>query len=231
MERRVRDMTSTKPDSLYVRQLQLGPMKNFVYLIGAATGSEAVVVDPAWDVSAIVAALAEDQRRLSAIFLTHHHHDHLNGVPDLLSLWDVPVHVQRTECDFALDALRPFAEALAPTSPGQLLHVAGVDLKCLYTPGHTPGSQCLECGGSVFTGDTLFVNACGRCDFEGSDPRAMHDSLFNVLGRLPPQTVVYPGHDYGDVAVSTLGREWQNNPYYKRADVDAFVKYRLTPRG
>ncbi len=223
-------MELTKPETVYVRQLALGPMKNFVYLVGAPGGREAFVIDPAWEVPAITRALDEDGRTLAAIFLTHHHHDHVNGVPELLHLRDVPVHVQQKECAFAESVFSEYRSALVLTTPGERLKVAGLELTCLHTPGHTPGSQCLHCDGAVFTGDTLFVNACGRCDFEGSDPNAMHDSFFNVLGRLDPGTTLFAGHDYGDVPVSSIGRELERNPYFQRPERADFVKYRMTPR-
>ena len=213
-----------------MRQLPLGPKKNFVYLVGAPNGREAFVIDPAWDVGAITRQLEEDGRRLSAIVLTHHHDDHVNGVPGLLRLRDVPVHVQVKEVAFAGEVFEAFRGALKPTRPGQSLLLAGVDVSCLHTPGHTPGAQCLQCGGAVFTGDTLFVNACGRCDFEGGDAKAMHHSLFGVLGALEGATTVYAGHDYGDVRVSSLERERARNPYFQLKDQAAFVKHRMTPK-
>lgn len=222
-------MVETKPETPYVRQLQLGPMKNFVYLAGAPGGSEAFVIDPAWDVPAILSAVAADGRRLAGIFLTHHHHDHINGVPEVLERADLPIYVQRAEVDFA-EALHPFASALRRVTPGERVSLAGLQVECLHTPGHTPGAQCLYCRAGLFTGDTLFVNACGRCDFAGSDPLAMHDSLHHVLGKLGGETVVYPGHDYGDVKVSSLARERKWNPYLQLKDPAAFVKHRMTPR-
>ena len=222
-------MRVTKPETPYVRQLQLGPMKNFVYLAGAAGGKEAFVVDPAWDVPGILSAVAADGRKLAGIFLTHHHADHINGVPELLKAADLPVYVQRKEVAFT-DVLKPFASAIRTAEPGQKLTVAGLVVECLHTPGHTPGAQCLHCAGGLFSGDTLFVNACGRCDFKGGDPLAMHESLFNVIGALPGATVLYPGHDYGDVKVSTLEREKKWNPYFQLKDPGAFVRLRMKPK-
>ncbi len=222
-------MRQTKSETPYIRQLPLGPMKNFVYLFGAPQGSEAVVVDPAWDVPAILAQVESDGRRLAGIFLTHHHHDHINGVPDLLKSVDVPVFAQKIEIEFA-DTLKPFAEALRAVGPGERVDLAGVEIECLHTPGHTPGAQCLHCAGALFSGDTLFVNACGRCDFPGSDPQAMHHSLFQVLGQLDANTALFPGHDYGDVKVSSLGRERERNPYLQLPDKADFIKHRMTPK-
>jgi glyoxylase-like metal-dependent hydrolase (beta-lactamase superfamily II) len=223
------NMDQTKPETAYVRQLALGPMKNFVYLVGAPGGREAFVIDPAWDVPAIVAAAAEDGREVSAIVLTHHHHDHINGVPELLTKKHVPLYVQRAEMDFAA-SLKPFEKAARTVEPGERVTIAGLEVECLHTPGHTPGAQCLHCGGAVFTGDTLFVNACGRCDFAGSDPVKMFESLHQTLGALSGETAVYPGHDYGDVKVSSMARERERNPYLQLKEREAFVKYRMTPR-
>lgn len=213
----------------YVRQLQLGPMANFVYLVGPESGAQAAVVDPAWDVEAIVAAAAEDGRRIESVLLTHHHHDHTSGLGALLDRSPVPVYLQRAEADFA-ESLRGFEGALRPVEPGAVVPVGTLRVTCLWTPGHTPGSQCLWSDGALFSGDTVFVGACGRCDLPGGDARQLFDSLHRVLGPLSDETRLYPGHDYGDVAVSTLGRERALNPYFRQRAVDDFVLYRLRPR-
>lgn len=223
-------MNVTKAEGLYVRQLELGPMKNFVYLVGAAESDEVVVVDPAWDVPAIRAAAETDERRIAAVFLTHHHFDHLNGVPELLRLCDVPVYAQRAELDVA-EAIQKFGSAVRPVAPGEVIEVGRAALTCVHTPGHTPGSQCLLTRGSLVSGDTVFVNACGRCDLSGGDARQMYDSLHRVLGALPAETALYPGHDYGDVRVSSLGRERTHNPYFQLTQLEAFVAHRNRPRG
>src|SRR5258706_8873054 len=109
-------MWVTKPGMLYVRQLTLGPMKNFVYLIGAERAEEVAVIDPAWDVPAIFDAAATDGKRISAAVVSHHHSDHINGLPDLLARADVPVYVQKAEVDFA-EVLREHAGALREVGP------------------------------------------------------------------------------------------------------------------
>ncbi len=204
-------------------------MKNFITLLGPAAGREVAVVDPAWDAKAIIRACEEDDRRITAVVLTHHHHDHVNAVAPLLSLIDVPVYAQRKEIEVA-DTFAPFAAALEPVEPGGVISVGALEVTCLHTPGHTPGSQCLWCGGVVATGDTLFVNHCGRCDLPGGDVGQMYDSLHGVLGKLPDDVVVYPGHDYGDVPVSSLSRERERNPYLLARDRAEFIALRSKPR-
>lgn len=204
-------------------------MKNLVYLLGDEASSEVAVVDPAWDVTAIERAIEAADKTLGAVFLTHHHFDHLNGVPELLTRHDVPVYVQRAEYDFA-EPVQKLGSAVRPVEPGAVVSVGTLEITCVHTPGHTPGSQCLSCRGSLVSGDTVFVNACGRCDLSGGDAAQMFDSLHRVLGALPAETRLLPGHDYGDVIESTLGRERQQNPYFRLSQLEAFISHRNRPR-
>ncbi|MBI3185207.1 MAG: MBL fold metallo-hydrolase [Myxococcales bacterium] len=215
--------------TLYLRQLALGPMENFVYLIGAESSPEVAVVDPAWEVGAVEQAAAADGKRLSCAVLSHSHFDHTNGVPELLERHDVPVYAQKAEIDFSPE-LRALGDALRPVEPGQRIPVGPLELTMLHTPGHTPGSQCVLCGGALLSGDTVFVNACGRCDLKGGDPEQLHRSITEVLMKLPAETKLYPGHDYGDVPVSSIGRECERNPYFRQANVEAFLAFRSRPR-
>lgn len=205
-------------------------MKNFVYLVGAPGAPEVAALDPAWDVPAIERALEAEALQLTAIVLSHHHADHLNGVGELLRRHDVPVYAQRAGVRFAPDVFAPFGAAVREAMPGERLRVGSLELELLHTPGHTPGCQCVLARGALFTGDTLFVNACGRCDLPGGDVGQLFDSLHRVLGGLPAQTQVFPGHDYGDVRVSTLARERAHNPWLQLTDQAAFSARRL-PRG
>ncbi len=215
---------------LYVRQLTYGPMKNFIHLVGAAHAPEVAVIDPAWDVPGLLDETAREGKKIAAVVLTHSHEDHVNGVPELLRSHDVPVYVQRAELAFNPHRLKDFGAALRPVDPGAQVKVGPLEVTFIHTPGHTPGSQCLHCAGALFSGDTLFVDHCGRCDFPGSDVAQMFDSLHRVLGALPDQTTLYPGHDYGAVKVSTLERERRLNPYLLRKELAAFSDYRLRPR-
>ncbi len=217
-------MSVTKPEMLYVRQLTLGPMKNFIYLVGHPASAEVLAVDPAWDAAAIEKKLQADGKRLAGIWLSHHHADHVNAVGELLEAHDVPVYVQKTEHDFS-PAVR-FGDAVRLLGPDQTFQVGELTLSSIHTPGHTPGSQCLLTQGALVSGDTVFVDHCGRCDLKGGDPRQMFDSLHRVLGKLPDDTVLYPGHDYGEVPVSSLKREREKNPYFLASSLQAFLARR-----
>jgi hydroxyacylglutathione hydrolase len=217
-------------NGLYVKPLALGPMQNWVYLVGAEGSDEVCVIDPAWEVDAIAAAAEGDGKRIVAALVSHCHGDHINGLPELLQRFDIPVHAQAEEVAFSADLRNAAGSALRPASPGDEVQVGPLAIKLLHTPGHTPGSQCLLARGALLSGDTVFVNACGRCDLRGGDPEALHRSIQTVLKRLPGETLLYPGHDYGDVQVSSIARETERNPYFQVDALTEFVSYRMRPR-
>jgi hydroxyacylglutathione hydrolase len=215
--------------ALFFKQLKVGPMDNFVYLLGAEGSPEVAVVDPAWEIDTIEQAAAADGKQIVCAVVSHCHHDHTNGLPELLKRHDIPVYAQKAELEFSAD-LRRMGDAMKPAEPGQVIHVGPLDVKLLHTPGHTPGSHCLWVEDALVSGDTVFVNACGRCDLKGGDPDAMFRSISQVLMKLPPQTRLLPGHDYGDVPISSIARESEQNPYFQHGDLDGFIRYRMRPR-
>jgi glyoxylase-like metal-dependent hydrolase (beta-lactamase superfamily II) len=121
-------------------------------------------------------------------------------------------------------------DALRPLAPGDAIQLGSLSLKALHTPGHTPGSQCLAAADAVVSGDTLFVNGCGRCDFKGGSPEQMYWSIQNVLLRLPAQTRLFPGHDYGDVPSAEMAEVKGKNPYLQFGALSEFVAFRMRPR-
>lgn len=215
--------------SLYVKQLQLGPMENFVYLVGAEGAPEVAVVDPAWEVDAIFRAAEADGKRIACAVVSHCHQDHVNGLPELLGKLDVPVYAQKRELEFSSD-LRSVGDAMHGADPGEEIQIGPLKARLLHTPGHTPGSHCLLVEDALVSGDTVFVNTCGRCDLRGGSPEDMFRSISQVLMKLPPETRLLPGHDYGDVPVSTLARERERNPYFQHQDLESFIGYRMRPR-
>ena len=195
-----------------IERLELGPMDNFVYLAGDAAAGECFVIDPAWDAAAILEAARRLGLRVVGAALTHGHFDHSNALADLLAQVDAPFYVRPEDSeDFSA-----FRKNLEPTEDGRELPIGGLRMRCLHTPGHTPGGQCLLLEGNLFTGDTLFVGCCGRTDLPGSDPAKMCASL-RAIGSLPPETIILPGHHYGKTKSTTVGEQRRTNPYLRAA--------------
>jgi glyoxylase-like metal-dependent hydrolase (beta-lactamase superfamily II) len=209
-------------------------MQNFAYLIGSTESRDALVLDPAWDVPAILQAARENGMTIRHAAVSHTHADHVNGLPDLLAGVPARVHVNPLEAPRIARDLG--ASHVTASEPGTTLVLGDVTVRFIHTPGHTPGSQCLfvtepgEMPARLLSGDTLFIGACGRCDLPGGDAEMMYHTLTNVLGAMPEGTILLPGHDYGPVPRSTLGDERNSNPYLQQTDLGAFVKYRMRPR-
>jgi glyoxylase-like metal-dependent hydrolase (beta-lactamase superfamily II) len=203
-------------DDLIVIRLRLGPFWNFSYIVGSRGSGEAVVIDPAWDVPAIVGRAAEAGLRIRAAVVTHAHTDHAHGLAALVEATRAAALVH------AKDA--PLLEAIYDGRFQPVAHEAEVDLgrlcaRVLHTPGHTPGSVCVLAGDALFTGDTLMVGAIGRPGIE-SDDAEMARALRAALASLPDTTRVFPGHDYGPHPDSTLARERALNPALGPARLD-----------
>ena len=187
-------------ENLILEQIQAGPMENFSYFIGDAKTKEVALVDPAWEIDALCKRAEKDGYKITAVLLTHGHYDHSQGVEDLLSRHDVPVYVSEYETTFHLAG----SKDVRHTKNKEKIKIGNIEIECLHTPGHTPGGQCFKCFDVLITGDTLFIDGCGRCDLAGSNVKAMFYSLFDCIKKLPDSTVIYPGHDYGPVPYATL---------------------------
>lgn len=201
---------------LYLKQLEVGLMQNFVYLLGDPATHEALIVDPGWEVDRILKLLAQDDYKPSKLFLTHSHFDHINGVEEVLERFDIPVYAQQDELAHLPPGWRGKVRGLRG---GDELLIGQAPATVLHTPGHTPGSQCLLVDGKLVTGDTLFIGSCGRTDLPGGSPRQLHESLTKVLGRLSDDTLVYPGHNYAERPTSTIGDEKRQNVFMQPAQL------------
>ena len=211
-------------DGFFVHQVALGPMDNFVYLIGDRSTRTCAVVDPAWSYEVILEEAARLDVKIEHLLCTHAHFDHVNEVPTLLEHTDATVHMLAAEIDFS--GFR--CENLVRHAPGDTIEVgAHCRIELMHTPGHTPGSTCYWVHDRVVTGDTLFVNGCGRCDFVGGDPEVMHATLWSLVKKLPGDTVVLPGHDYGDQPTSTVDMELRSNRWLALPTLEAFVSHRM----
>ncbi|MBI4885212.1 MAG: MBL fold metallo-hydrolase [Actinobacteria bacterium] len=221
-------------DRFYFRQLLSGrdfatsdpiaqQMVNFVYVIGDRSTSECVLIDPAYSVNELLDIVEGEGMRVTGILATHFHADHiggnlmghhLEGVATLLDRIDCPVHVQRDETPWVTRTSGLTVDQLVQHSGGDKVRVGDIDITLVHTPGHTPGSQCFHVDGRLVSGDTLFLDGCGRTDFPGSDPAAMYDSL-QTLAAMPDGTIVFPGHHYSPPASATIDSIRHNNYVYQ----------------
>ncbi|MCZ6875851.1 MAG: MBL fold metallo-hydrolase [bacterium] len=218
-------------ETLYLKQIECGPMQNYVYLIGDPVTRQAAVVDPAWEIDRIVQTAEADGYTISQVLITHTHQDHtgghlfgrdIPGVVELLDVLDIPVYVHKTETHILKHV--PDSSKV-PTESEQIVELGSdVQIRLIHTPGHTPGSQCFLVQNKLVAGDTMFIGACGRVDLPTSSPEEMYDSLTNKLMRLDDATVLYPGHNYASKPTSTIGEERQQNPFVQFASLQDFLR-------
>jgi len=217
-------MRADDTDGIFVHQVLLGPWDNFIYFIGDRSSRKVAVVDPAWHAPTILAEAERLDLEIAALLCTHSHFDHVNAVEELLGTLDVPVHMLAPEVEFS----GYHCENLVVSKPGDVVQIgAHLELTMMHTPGHTPGSCSYRLRDGIVTGDTLFVNGCGRCDFVGGDPQVMYATLRTLVDKLPAQTRMYPGHDYGPTTTSTLDMQLRENPYLQHPTVGEFVAHRM----
>lgn len=216
-------MLMSAPQELILKQMELGPMENFLYFMGDARSREVAVVDPAWDVDYLCAEAKRNSYKITSVLLTHGHPDHVNGLKEMLSRHDVPAYISRHEAPF----LKPKHKNIAEVADRQKLKIGGLEIECLLTPGHTPGCQCFLYKNVLLSGDTVFIGGCGRCDLPGSDPKAMYHSLYEVIKKIPDETIIYPGHNYGPAPFATLASQKKTNPYLTCADLEEFLSERM----
>lgn len=207
---------------MLVEQMLVGPMAVFCYIVGCEKEKEGLIIDPAGSENKILSKADSMGLSVKYVLNTHGHADHTCGNRAILASTGAELVVHREDANEILRGLnkafsmamgkRPSPKAHILAKDGDFLKIGQTGLKVIHTPGHTPGSICLYGEGNLFTGDTLFVGAVGRTDLKGGSLDTLLASLRKLIS-LPPETRVWPGHDYGDAPSSTLAREKGTNPY------------------
>jgi glyoxylase-like metal-dependent hydrolase (beta-lactamase superfamily II) len=207
---------------MFVKQIQVGQMAVFAYIIGCKTTKEALIIDPAAEEDRLLEEAVNKDYRIKYIVNTHSHIDHVMGNRRMQELTGAKIIIHEKE-SYSLINQSPQMMSMFNAEPsppaditvrdGDYITIGETSLEVIHTPGHSPGSISLFHKGIVFTGDTLFVGSVGRTDLGGSSWQDLVSSVHNKLFTLPDDTIVAPGHNYGDSPKSTIGREKVYNPY------------------
>ncbi|MEI6805117.1 MAG: MBL fold metallo-hydrolase [Myxococcaceae bacterium] len=209
-------------------------MENFIYLIGDKKTHECVVVDPAWEVQEILDIAAQDGMKITGALATHYHPDHvggsafgmnIEGVADLIALNPCKCHVHKLEAPGVKKVTGLSQSDLELHESGDVFKVGDISIELLHTPGHTPGSMCFRLKDSLVSGDTLFLQGCGRVDLPGGDSEQMYETLTQRLSTLPDSTILYPGHAYGGEH-APLGEVRENNTMLRVKDLPTWKRIR-----
>ena len=212
-----------KSSLIYLKQMELGPIENFIYFLGDRQKKEIAVIDPAWDVDFLCQEAQKEQLKITSVLLTHGHPDHVNGLAKLLAKHDVPAYISTHE----LSVLKPHHKNLQEIKDNTKLKIGDLEIQCIHTPGHSPGGQCFLTEGHLIAGDTIFIDGCGRCDLPGSDAKQMYKSLYEKIMKLPDETLIFPGHNYGPTPSDTLAHQKQTNPYLTCHSLEEFLQERM----
>lgn len=204
---------------IMIKNTVTGPLSNNVYLVINKKNNESFIVDPSYHPDRLIDMIKESGTSLKAVLLTHGHFDHVLSVEDIKKEFNVPVYAGKEEEELLSDkcvnmSARMRKKAISfkadiNVSENEIIHVADIPVKCLFTPGHTKGSVCwyIEGEKTLLSGDTLFSGSHGRTDFPTGDQEQMKRSLEEILFKLPDDIQVLPGHG----GSTSIGYEKKHN--------------------
>lgn len=209
-----------KTPEMIIHRIVTGNYQVNTYITACPVTRKAAIIDPGGESEKIIRIIRENNFFPQYIINTHGHHDHIQGNETLSGYFNIPVCMHSDDILFfkktAISGDKKYSGILAvdiELHHNDTLDIGKIPLQVLHTPGHTPGSVCLYTEGTLFSGDTLFVGDAGRTDIPGGNLDTLIGSIQNHLLALPPDTAIYPGHDYGETPYSTLAREIKENIY------------------
>ena len=201
---------------MILRQVFDNKSSTYTYLIASAKGREAVIIDPVIEnVESYIKLLQELDLKLVKVIDTHIHADHVTGASKLK---------QVTNCSTLMGEHTPADAVEIKVKDDEIIKIDQIEIKAMYTPGHTSDSYSFLMNKYLFSGDTLLINGTGRTDFQNGSSKDAYNSIFNRLLKLSEDTILYPGHDYNGKQSSTIGNEKKFNPRLQVNNVDEYVE-------
>ncbi len=188
----------------------------YTYIIASGKGREALIIDPVIEnVENYIELLNELDLKLVKVIDTHIHADHVTGASKLK---------QVTNCSTLMGEHTPADTVEIKVKDDEIIKIDQIEIKAIYTPGHTSDSYSFLMDNYLFSGDTLLINGTGRTDFQNGSSKDAYNSIFNRLLKLPEDTILYPGHDYNGKESSTIGNEKKFNPRLQVKNVEEYVE-------
>ena len=188
----------------------------YTYVISSGEGREALIIDPVIEHTEEYLKILEKLKlKLVKVIDTHIHADHITGLNELS---------KRTNCTKIMGEQSKSEVVDIKIKEDDKIEIDKIEIKAIYTPGHTDCSYSFLMKDRIFTGDTLLINGTGRTDFQNGSAKTQYDSLFNKILKLPEKTLVYPAHDYNGKKFSTIGDEKNNNPRLQVANVEEYIE-------
>ena len=176
----------------------------YTYIVSSGKGREALIIDPVIEKTEnYINLLNKLDLKLVKVIDTHIHADHITAMNELS---------KRTRCIKIMGEKSKSEVIDLKIKDDEIIKIENIELRSIYTPGHTDCSYSYLMDDRVFTGDTLLINGTGRTDFQNGNSFDAYDSIFNKLLKLPEKTFVYPAHDYNGNKFSTIEKERKNNP-------------------
>ena len=188
----------------------------YTYLIASSIGREALIIDPVVDnINEYIGLLNELDLRLVKVIDTHIHADHITGASKLKD---------QTNCTTIMGEQTPADTLDLKVKDEEIIKLDQIEIRALYTPGHTSDSFSFLMNDCLFSGDTLLINGTGRTDFQNGSAKDAYNSIFNKLLKLPEKTLLYPAHDYNGEKVSSIGKEKKFNPRLQVSSENEYVE-------
>lgn len=196
---------------------------NYSYLIVNKKCKSAVIIDPAWEYQTVKQLIAETGAELKAVLLTHSHFDHVNLAGKLVDEFKAHVYISGLEAEYYNFRCKNLHFLIDM----EYIRLGDINITCILTPGHTLGSICYYMDDCLFTGDTVFIEGCGICSLNGSNPVDMYKSIQRIKRMVNNKTRIFPGHSFGESPGKTIDYVSEKNIYFQIDEIKHFVEFRM----